>query len=142
MNRILEPPRLEDRVLNLTIIGEPEAKARPRWGRGRTYTPDRTRHAEAVIAWEASLVLERPLNDDHSCFWLKCEFHCARKTGPDVDNLVKLVMDSLSPRRIRGDVPPPGLIWRNDRQVVILEARRYDRSSKPKTWIRVFKVVD
>lgn len=131
----------EEHVLTLTIIGEPEAKGRPRWGRGRTYTPGRTRRAEAGIAWEASLSLKRPLDDDQNYFYLKCEFHCARNPGPDVDNMAKLVMDALSPRKVRRRVTGPGLIWRNDRQVSILDARRYDGSRKPMTFIRVSKLV-
>jgi Holliday junction resolvase RusA-like endonuclease len=127
-----------DLVLSLTIEGEPCPKGRPRWGQGRTYTPAATRYAEAFIAWEAAKKLKRPLDIQKGRFILHCVFNCARRPGPDIDNLVKLVMDALSPKRARGRPLGPGLLWRNDRQVTRIEAERVDGSSDPRTFIKVW----
>lgn len=125
-------------VLHLVIKGEPCPKGRPRWGQGRTYTPTSTRYAEVLIAWEAAQVLKRPLDNSKGRFVLECLFDCARTPGPDVDNLAKLVMDALSPRRKKRGPSGPGLLWRNDRQVTRLVAERTDGSKDPKTIIRVW----
>jgi len=124
-------------VLSFLHLGEPCPKARPRWGRGRTYTPTATRRAEAVIAWEAGLHLKRSVNDQDGRYWMRLEFYCGRPCGPDLDNLIKLVMDALSPRRTKRRAAGPGLLWRNDRQVVSMEAIRHDGCRKPRTEITV-----
>ena len=126
-------------VLHLVLPGEPQPKERPRFGRGRIYTPAATRRAELGIAWEATRVLRRTFNDGEGLYRLELLFRCAAKSGPDIDNLVKLVMDALSPRRARARPAAPGLLWRNDRQIVSLAATRTDRSRYPATEITVWR---
>jgi Holliday junction resolvase RusA-like endonuclease len=128
-------------LLCLLIPGEPCPKKRPRLGRGgTTYTPAATKYAESVIAWLAAKQVRPPLDDPDSAFWMVARFHCMRARGPDIDNLVKLVMDALSPRRFKHRAPGPGLLWRNDRQVVSLDARRHDASRDPRTEVLIGRI--
>lgn len=128
-------------VFWMTLAGEPCPKERPRWGRGHTYTPATTRRAEAVIAWSALSRLKRPpMDDQKSRFQLKVRFYCGAAWGPDTDNLVKLVMDGLSPRRYRRRPSEPGLLWRNDRQVVSIDALRIDGSNEPRTEVVILRL--
>lgn len=124
-------------LLSITVEGEPCPKARPRSGKGRFYTPSRTRRAESVIGWEAVRAMKQGLDDGQSRFWMTVHFYCSSTWGPDTDNLVKLVMDGLSPRRVKRRPSGPGLIWRNDRQVVRIRATRHDGSKYPRTMVSI-----
>lgn len=117
----------------LTIPGRPTGKGRPRFVRatGRTYTPSATLSAEQRIqaaAFAALLTrLDGPVRLTVIAFneippsWsrkraaeARTEVHDQRK--PDIDNLVKLVMDALN-----------GIAWADDKQVVeLLAAKRVD----------------
>ena len=124
-------------LISITVEGEPCPKARPRFGQGRTYTPAKTKRAELLLGWEALRQMKQGLDEGRSRFWMTAHFYCSRAWGPDTDNLVKLVMDALSPRRYSRRPAGPGLIWKNDRQVVCVYAERHDGSSKPRTEIEI-----
>lgn len=124
-------------LLHLVLHGEPCSKGRPRWGRGRTYTPKATRYAESFIAWHAAQMLRRHLDDEGGRYWMRLTFYSARLWGADIDNLAKLIMDALSPRRMKRRAAGPGMLWRNDRQIVSMSVERHDRSREPRTEITV-----
>ena len=120
------------RRIEFTIPGVPVAKGRPRiTTRGkyaRAYTPAKTREAEQTLAARAMAFrpkrpLECPLHIDVT-FWMPIPASWSRKkqestpphtTKPDLDNLVKLLKDSLN-----------GVFWLDDKQIWSMYAvKRY-----------------
>lgn len=120
------PAALADPI-KITLPGEPRGKGRPRFGNGRTYTPDATRRYEDALRKVASeeargrRPMEGPLSVSIEArmpiptSWRIRAKEAARAgdvrpTGkPDADNLMK-VIDALN-----------GIVWRDDSQIV--EAR-------------------
>lgn len=109
-------------ILHITSLGKPQAKGRPRHTRGHTYTSDRTRGAEDILRAEmrrgCSTPLEGPLKlEVFFRFHRPKSWPAARrdvegeepwyKGKPDLDNLLKLVMDAAN-----------GILWHDDAQVV------------------------
>lgn len=99
----------------ITFNIEPTPKGRPRLGRyGNTYTPAKTKAAEEAIQWAwHGKPMEGPLRVSLR-FYFKRPKNCLatfKPTRPDIDNLVKLVCDALN-----------GLAWKDDGQIVLLEA--------------------
>jgi Holliday junction resolvase RusA-like endonuclease len=123
-----ERPVMPDLVLRMTIPGDPIPKGRPRFAHGHAYTPRRTRQAERAIAILARTHLsigERWPVDGPLAITLS--FHCRRAS--DLDNLIKLVADTLQ-----------GVVYKNDRQIVVLNAARHDASKDPRTEIAVHRM--
>jgi crossover junction endodeoxyribonuclease RusA len=84
--------------ITFTVPGSPVPKARPRLGKGKVYTPQRTRDAETAIAWHAKIAMagrkphQGPVN-------LCIRFAVSSKkvmARPDIDNLIKTVMDAIN----------------------------------------------
>jgi Holliday junction resolvase RusA-like endonuclease len=120
-------------ILRMTVPGEPVPKGRPRFGKGRTFTPVKTRQAEAAVKWAA--VVARLKGSGHGKptadpIALTCRFYRANGRTADLDNLVKLVTDALN-----------GIVWKDDRQVVQLHASRFDRQERPRTEIEIYRVL-
>lgn len=127
----------------LTVLGEPIAKGRPRFAKGRTYTPKRTVDAENVIRLTAIAQGFEKLNGPLRMtvtFEMRIPkswpaqsrkealegFIRPTKT-PDIDNLFKLVADAL-----QGD----NMVYQDDNQIVeIMAVKRY--SAEPKTIILI-----
>jgi Holliday junction resolvase RusA-like endonuclease len=103
--------------VTLIIPGKPYGKERPRFGKGRTYTPSKTvsyeeyiRHLYRVTS-ESQKPYEGPVRVDFMIvhkmpkrlpkerWWPSCT--------PDIDNVIKLVLDSLN-----------GVAYSDDRNVV------------------------
>jgi len=119
-------------MIQVRIPGEIRGKGRPRFGNGRTYTPQATRNAEAWVracaaqAWPAapldgalSVTLEIGVAVPRS--WTKKRQADALEglilpTGkPDLDNQLKMVGDACN-----------GILWRDDAQIVTATvSRRY-----------------
>lgn len=95
----------------MKVLVDPEPKARPRFTRqGRAYTPKGTRDYEALLkdafnrAWGLPVLENIPL---------RCEvvFHVKRPkvkrdypiTRPDVDNLLKAVLDAMNGTVVKDD---------------------------------------
>lgn len=114
------------------IPGRPVAKGRPRFtqtARGvHTFTPERTANWEMVVQAEMYKVCPKPLDGPlelsvsfifhYPKNWAKVKREAAEEGEsvwyegkPDLDNLVKLIKDAGN-----------GIIWRDDAQVVKLEA--------------------
>src|SRR6516164_5702491 len=83
-------------LTKFTVMGEPVAKARPRWAtRGQTYTPRPTRDGEAHVQ-ECCFVHDPKLRPQPGLIFLRVEFHMAGLGRADLDNLLKLVADALN----------------------------------------------
>lgn len=103
------------------VPGPPRGKQRARSGKGRHYTPKETVEAERDIGWQAKKAMagrqpfEGPLElgivarYDYPASWSpKKRASIFWKTSrPDLDNIAKLVKDSLN-----------GVVWKDDAQVV------------------------
>lgn len=120
----------------ITLEGAPKGKGRPRFGRGRTYTPKATTDYERSLRLRAKEAmrgrppLQGPLVVTVGAFfpiaksWTKAEKAAAidgtkhHMDTPDLDNIAKAI-DALN-----------GVVWADDKQVVQLTAmKRY--SSHP-----------
>lgn len=90
-----------------TIPGPPIPKGRPRHTKngGATYTPARTKQAEAVTAAEFRRQIVGYGPPRPGVFRISCAFH-VRRDDSDIDNLLKMVMDGLQ-----------GVAYLNDKQV-------------------------
>lgn len=94
-------------MIDIVFYGTPVGKARPRFGRTKsggvvTFTPQKTRNFErdfrslAQVAMTGKTVLEGPVK-----VTIKAYFAHKTKTGwhvsrPDLDNIVKAVLDALN----------------------------------------------
>lgn len=133
--------------LPFAIVGPPVAMGRPRFTRtGRVYVPQHTREAVEQIADAAQSIIKEPIEGAIS---LKVTFvharpgrlnrkkdpaeRMAKTTKPDLDNLIKTVMDGLT----------QGNAWHDDNQVCRIYAEDYyaAKGEDPKTIIQlgVFK---
>jgi Holliday junction resolvase RusA-like endonuclease len=111
-----------------TVEGEPMVKARPRMTKtGHTYTPKTTVEAEKRVreAFEAT---------GHEGFaggpiGVELAFYQGTRARKDVDNLVKLVLDSLN-----------GIAYEDDVHVNVVLARRvYVTKDQARSVIRIFE---
>ena len=71
--------------------------------------------------------------DEESIFGLELAFHLkpypGRSLTPDIDNLLKLVLDALNT-----------VVYKDDRQVLEVKMRKYLSSDNPRTVFSVFKI--
>ena len=95
-------------MISFTIHCEPQAKGRPRFGQGRTYTPQKTKDFENLVALSA---LKAGLEKTTSPLQIKIiaihkrpkrlmrkkdpKGRIIKDTKPDIDNIVKAVLDGL-----------------------------------------------
>ena len=95
-------------MINFTIPCEPIGKGRPRFGQGRTYTPQKTKDFEKLVALSALKAgLEKtssPLQIEINAIHKRPKRLMRKKdpktriikdTKPDIDNIVKAVLDGL-----------------------------------------------
>jgi Holliday junction resolvase RusA-like endonuclease len=116
-------------ALAITVQGEPVPKERPRVGRRGTRTPEKTRTWEQVIAIHARRALGASGVDGRSIFGVALTFVSGDRRARDIDNLVKLVFDSLNK-----------LLWRDDCQVQELHARLVRGCANARTEILAFRI--
>ena len=123
--------------MNFTVLGVPKGKGRPRFTRtGRTYTPKDTIMYENLVATSYDgEKLEGDLSAKIVCYFpipasvskKKREMMLTEKVyynhKPDLDNLAKIILDSLN-----------GIAFDDDRQVVKLEVEKY-YSDRPRAEI-------
>jgi len=116
-----------------SVEGDPVGKQRPRFSRGRTYTPKKTVDYERLIAAKAlsamapTLPVETPVA---VYIWINhaipASYSKKRKEAclnglefpkkPDIDNVAKLYLDAMN-----------GIVYKDDVQVVKLRvSKRYD----------------
>jgi Holliday junction resolvase RusA-like endonuclease len=117
------------KTVSFIIHGKIQPKQRPRFGRGRTYTPSKTLKSEANIAKEYTsqrgVFLTGPLKVT-ICNWIAVpKSYSNRKRADalgcliypmavDCDNQIKTILDALN-----------GIAYADDRQVVVLEFKRH-----------------
>ena len=111
-------------VINLP----PQPKQRPRVADGHAYTPSKTREYEQAVAYIAKPQIKRVLTGDIRATihfylavpksWQSAKKRLAREgkirpsVTPDIDNLVKSILDALS----------GGIAYENDKQIVEMTA--------------------
>ncbi len=118
-------------ILELTLLGDPISKARPRMGKnGHAYTPERTKAAERAAQAQ---MMDAMLGQDPATttLGLAVEFHCATKRATDGDNMLKLVTDAAN-----------GIVFADDSQIVEWYCRIYRGVGKKdaKTMILVYEL--
>lgn len=101
--QVLSPAEASHIVI---LPGDPHPKGRPRFSRGRAYTAEADRDAEARTALSLSQQVSHPLTGNVA---LTCVFYRRTRRRVDVDNLIKHVMDSAN-----------GIVWRDDSQCTSL----------------------
>lgn len=96
----------------LSLPGDPVAKARPRVYQGHAITPKKTLHAEERIFAEFRRCYPhaKPLTGPVS---VEAEFWMSKQGKPDIDNLLKLVLDALN-----------ALAYTDDAQIMHISARK------------------
>ena len=110
----------------LVVPGDPVPKERPRFVRGRVYTPPRTARAEARLLSHLKASYPRLQPATGPCA-LAVSFYLKTDRRVDVDNLTKLVMDVGNKR-----------IWRDDSQVSAVRVQKFTRAVVPRTEISVY----
>lgn len=102
------------------IPGDPVPKGRPRVYRGHAVTPQRTIDGEQRVlhAFREEYPQAEPLE---CAVELGVEFWTAKRGRPDIDNLVKLVMDALN-----------GVAYHDDAQIISLRASKI----QPDAWVQ------
>lgn len=113
------------------IPGKPVPKQRPRHGKGRTFTPKKTKAAEKTVA--ALAMLARPRGwpmDKANRYHVEVVAVYANRRHGDLDNVVKLIQDALN-----------GVAFPDDRQINQLKARRrFDDEPRTEVTVRVVEV--
>lgn len=105
------------------VPGHPVPKGRPRFGRGRVFTPAKTVAFEKLVADCAEAAgIRVPLVGRLA---LRLRFHVSDRRA-DVDNLVKAVSDALNK-----------LAWNDDRQIDVIDATRVLDKANPRTEVRI-----
>jgi Holliday junction resolvase RusA-like endonuclease len=100
--------------LKIVIPGTPRGKERPRLGKGRVYTPAKTKEYENTVAWAAKVamgrrkVIEGPLSLMISCYF-KGKSPGYHVSKPDLDNCCKAILDGME-----------GITFKNDSQIARL----------------------
>jgi len=132
------------------IEGQPQTKQRPefsrRGGKFRTYTPAKTMNYEKKVKEEAKKVVPSPLEGPISLslsFFLHRPQDLCWKTKPmpslymdkrpDIDNLIKGVVDGLN-----------GVAFVDDKQICKLEATKkyHSGTNTPRVEIKVSEIQD
>lgn len=90
-------------MVSFTIPLRPVPKGRPRYGNGRTYTPQKTRDYEEAVGMFARQYFKQSLEGDLE---VNMTFYVKGRRG-DCDNLQKSLLDALN-----------GIAWIDDRQIV------------------------
>lgn len=143
------------------LMGIPQGKGRPRFstfgGFTRVFTPKATVNYENQLKQEAILgmaglePLDEPLSVIYRAYMpIPASFSRAKRTAaiagelmhtgrPDLDNLLK-TLDALNylPPRFKGDKEKRPIIWRDDSQIVSLQAMKL-YAEQPRVVIAVFR---
>lgn len=112
-------------TVHINFDGKLIGKGRPRFGRGRVYTPAKTLAAETSLGFEAKVVmrqrglkpLEGPIKLTIHTFQVppKSRSKDVWPTGkPDADNVLKLAGDALNK-----------IVWNDDSQIVMIDYSRF-----------------
>lgn len=137
--------------VEFTVYGEPRGKGRPRFskvnGRTITRTPDETVLYENLVRTEYRQQCRARKFDDHAALsvYIRAYFPIPASVSkkrrrlmeegkilptkrPDIDNLAKIVMDSIN-----------GIAYRDDAQVAVCSiAKLY--GEQPRVWVQIIEI--
>ena len=123
--------------LNFTIKGDPQGKGRPKFFKGHAVTPKQTRTYESLIRYEASHAVDHMVEQPDftapcavriKAYYAIPDSYSKKKRAliaqkgtmgirpgkPDIDNVIKSVLDGMN-----------GIVFRDDVQVVRLSAEKF-----------------
>lgn len=114
-------------VFTVVVEHKPKVKARPRHTKGgRVFTPKSTLEQEDIVAgaWADQIgeIIDGPVevtlvyDPDSTVIHVTTSPHNAKTLRGDLDNYIKLTLDALN-----------GVAWRDDGQVVRINAVKVDR---------------
>ena len=124
----------------IVVSGQPKSKGRPRFARGRAYTPASTLQYERLVAAAAREVIAQPIAvnvqvDIIAVYripksWPKAQQAAAavRVPGPrriDIDNVIKIILDGMN-----------GAAYLDDEQVHMVSAEK-TYGDEPRVEIRL-----
>jgi len=114
-------------VCKIVLLGEPFSKNRPRFSGRHAYTDTKTSEAEESIRTQILAANVKP-DSDHL---LGVDLLFRAKTGQrrDLDNQIKLVLDACN-----------GFVWRDDFQVIQINAVSERRCDQPSTHLAVKRI--
>lgn len=118
---------MSELLTSFTVWGEPLPKQRPKFGKGRAYTPKKTRDAETAVidAFELACPLWVPTLGNLK---VEADFYRKGHRHADTDNLFKLLTDALN-----------GVAYVDDEQISDAHPRRfYGAGDKARTEVRIY----
>jgi crossover junction endodeoxyribonuclease RusA len=114
-------------IYRFTVPGQPVPKARHRSTRdGHMYTAEATTEQEFLVQAIFVGLYGKPEVDPKEYFQMQCWFYTRNRAKMDIDNLCKLVMDSMN-----------GLAFKDDSRVWDLEAHRRVDEDNPRTEVAI-----
>lgn len=128
-------------MIDIVIHGKPIGKARPRFGRTKNgkaiaYTPKETKYYEQSISWIAQVaMMGKVMLDGPVKVTISAYFPHKKKTGyhisrPDLDNVVKAILDGLN-----------GVVFHDDAAVCQLVAvKRYAPEGEERVEVQIENV--
>jgi Holliday junction resolvase RusA-like endonuclease len=119
-------------VLHILVPGPPVPCGRARTGKGKTFTPQRTRDYEQLVAAMSRLAVSKArwAPPEGSTFAVTLDVYRARRTG-DVDNYLKAALDGMN-----------GIVFADDRLVVAATVRLHVDTAYPRAEIAVETAVE
>lgn len=127
--KLTQPPL--EIVLKLTFDGNPLAKSRPRFSRGRVYNPQKNEDYEEALGWAMKAELGQHEMDDINEFGLSCNFYRSTAQRIDVDNMIKTVCDAAN-----------NIVWKDDAQCIEVYGRVFRRDKNPRTEMVIYRIPD
>lgn len=111
--------------LSFVLEGDPIPKARPRHGKGFTFTSKRTRDAEQIIREHVTELGVVPYDVP---IRVSLVFYCKTARRTDLDNMIKLVTDAMNK-----------IIYTDDHLIHGLSARLHRKAlgETPRTEVRI-----
>lgn len=104
-------------IARFTIEGEPVSKSRARFtkrgSKVHSYTPEKTKQAEEMVAWQFRRAAASHQPDSAHEYGIVAVFFNATRQRRDVDNMIKLICDALN-----------GIAWADDAQVREVSGRK------------------
>lgn len=134
--------------VSFTVLGEPKGKARPRFAKGHAMTPKDTVNYETLVHMEyLSQCGDKKFSDDAMLDMRIKAYYSIPKSAskkkksamamgmirptkkPDMDNVVKIIADSLNQ-----------VAYRDDTQIVDCQCRKF-YSENPRVEVRIKEII-
>jgi crossover junction endodeoxyribonuclease RusA len=109
--------------VKFTVPGIPVPKERPRFGRGRVYTPEKTVAYERKVRFYAAAARVRPIDGDVA---LTLAIYLPDRRRRDMDNIEKAIKDALN-----------GVAYEDDSQVAWCLKERFVDKADPRVVVTV-----